>query len=98
MSNGSKIVASGQHTQQSADKQEPWKTVSTTGRDKHSDYAYWLEFFFHRVHIIKDLQPQPTLTKSDIFTLLPEAELILQGENVRICISCRVYSDFDAVS
>lgn len=95
MSNDSKIVASGQHTQQSADKQEPCKG---TGRDKHSDYAYWLEFFFHRVHIIKDLQPQPTLTKSDIFTLLPEAELILQGENVRICISCRVYSDFDAVS
>lgn len=44
----------------------------------------------------KDLQP--TLTKTDIFTLLPEAELILQGENVRICILCRVYSDFDAVS
>ena len=41
----------------------------------------------------KDLQLQPTLTKSDI--LLPETELILQGENVRICIS---YSDFDAVS
>lgn len=46
----------------------------------------------------KDLQLQPTLTKSDIFTILPEAELILQGENVRRCISCRVYSDFDAVS